>query len=102
MNNATPAIPVSIDTTGGGVLRIEVDAEGGQGFDHFVLADAVLTGGTAQPNIISVAESAADGTVIGTYQGSDPDVGDTLTYSLVDSANGRFAIDPDTGVNYGR
>ena len=98
VTNGTPAIPVSIDTTGGSVLRFEVDAEGGQGFDHFVLADAVLTGGVTQPTTISVAESAVDGTVIGTYEGSDPDVGDTLTYTLVDSAGGRFAIDPDTGV----
>ena len=98
VTNGTPAIPISIDTTGGDVLRFEVDSEGGQGFDHFVLADAVLTGGETQPTTISVAESAVDGTVIGTYQGSDPDVGDTLTYSLFDSAGGRFAIDPDTGV----
>ena len=51
-----------------------------------------------QPTTISIAETAPNGTLVGTYNGSDVDLGDTLTYSLFDSANGRFAIDPNTGV----
>ncbi|GAO52969.1 alkaline phosphatase [Novosphingobium sp. MD-1] len=39
----------------------------------------------------SVNENAANGTTIGTVAGVDPD-GDTLTYSIVDGAGGRFAI----------
>ena len=46
----------------------------------------------------SVIEDAADGTVVGSVAASDPDAGDSLTYSLTDDADGRFAIDPDTGV----
>ena len=46
----------------------------------------------------SVAENAANGTVIGTISGTDVDTGDTKTYSLTDSAGGRFAIDSSTGV----
>ena len=45
-----------------------------------------------------VAENAALGTVIGTVVGSDPDAGDVLSYSLVNDAGGRFAIDAATGV----
>ena len=37
------------------------------------------------------------GTVVGTASGSDVDVGDVLSYSLVDDAGGRFAIDSATG-----
>ncbi|MBK8160965.1 MAG: cadherin domain-containing protein [Rhodospirillaceae bacterium] len=47
----------------------------------------------------SVAENAATGTVVGiTALASDPDSGDTLTYSLGDDAGGRFQIDATTGV----
>ncbi len=45
----------------------------------------------------SVAENAPVGTVVVTASASDPDAGDTLTYSLADDAGGRFAIDPVTG-----
>jgi Ca2+-binding RTX toxin-like protein len=52
--------------------------------------DAILTGG-------SVAENAASGTIVGAVAGVDPDAGAVLTYSLTDSAGGRFAIDATTG-----
>jgi len=45
----------------------------------------------------TVAENAANGTVVGTVMGTDPDAGDTKTYSLIDSAGGRFAINSSTG-----
>jgi Ca2+-binding RTX toxin-like protein len=54
-------------------------------------SDATLTGG-------SVAENSADGTVVGTVTGADPDAGDTLSYALTNDAGGRFAIDTATGV----
>jgi len=44
-----------------------------------------------------VAENAAAGTVVGTVSAGDPD-GDALIYSLVDDADGLFAINPETGV----
>ncbi|SNT01411.1 Ca2+-binding protein, RTX toxin-related [Tardiphaga sp. OK246] len=53
-------------------------------------SNATLTGG-------SVAENAANGTVVGTVAGVDPDTGATLTYSLTDNAGGRFAINATTG-----
>ncbi|MCA9079731.1 MAG: tandem-95 repeat protein, partial [Planctomycetaceae bacterium] len=39
-----------------------------------------------------VHENAANGTVVGQASTSDVDVGDTFTYLLLDSDNGRFAI----------
>ncbi|RCW63014.1 cadherin domain-containing protein, partial [Pseudorhodoferax soli] len=46
-----------------------------------------------------VAENAANGTVVGiTAQALDPDGTATVSYSLSDSAGGRFAIDASTGV----
>ena len=43
-------------------------------------------------------ENAATGTVVGTAAGVDPDASDTKTYSLTDTAGGRFAINSTTGV----
>lgn len=40
----------------------------------------------------SVNENAANGTVVGTVTGIDPDAGDVLTYTLIDNAGGRFAL----------
>jgi VCBS repeat-containing protein len=45
----------------------------------------------------TVAEHTANGTVVGTVSGTDPDAGDTKTYSLTDTAGGRFAINASTG-----
>jgi len=42
----------------------------------------------------SVSENVADGTLVGMLSGTDPD-GDALTFSLLDDADGRFAIDGD-------
>ena len=40
----------------------------------------------------AVAENSANGTVVGSLSATDPDSGDTFTYSLINSAGGRFAI----------
>ena len=45
----------------------------------------------------SVAENAADGTLVGTASATDADAGETFTYALTDNAGGRFAIDPASG-----
>jgi Ca2+-binding RTX toxin-like protein len=44
----------------------------------------------------AVDENRPAGTLVGTVSASDPD-GNALTYSLVDDAGGRFAIDASTG-----
>ena len=45
----------------------------------------------------SVPEGSADGTSVGTVSVTDPDAGDSATYTLTDDAGGRFAIDSATG-----
>ncbi|MFN9341462.1 MAG: cadherin repeat domain-containing protein, partial [Planctomycetota bacterium] len=47
---------------------------------------------------LSIAENAANGSAVGTITRSDVDSGETATYSLVDDAGGRFAINSSTGV----
>ena len=51
--------------------------------------DIVLAG-------MSVQENSAGGTFVGSLSGSDPDAGDSLTFSLINSAGGRFTIDAGT------
>ena len=47
----------------------------------------------------SLAETSLPGTAVGvTAFADDPDVMDTVSYSLDNDAGGRFAIDPGTGV----
>ncbi len=47
----------------------------------------------------SIDENTAAGAVVGTVNGSDPDVNDAITYSILSgNDNGAFAIDPQTGV----
>ncbi|MFN3231367.1 MAG: cadherin domain-containing protein [Alphaproteobacteria bacterium] len=45
----------------------------------------------------SATEGAANGSVVGTVSTTDPDAGDTHTYSLTNDAGGRFAINATTG-----
>ncbi|MFN9987364.1 MAG: beta strand repeat-containing protein, partial [Pirellula sp.] len=60
-----------------------------------------IQGANDAPNDITgtltVAENSSNGTSVGTVVGQDVDTGDTRTYSLVDSAGGRFAINSSTG-----
>ncbi|MCA9206059.1 MAG: VCBS domain-containing protein, partial [Planctomycetales bacterium] len=46
---------------------------------------------------LTIDENAANITVVGTVTASDVDNGDTASYSLVDNAGGRFAINASTG-----
>ncbi|MBU6240055.1 MAG: cadherin domain-containing protein, partial [Planctomycetes bacterium] len=46
---------------------------------------------------LAVVENWGAGSFVGRVLGSDPDAGNTLTYSLVDNAGGRFQIDSSTG-----
>jgi Ca2+-binding RTX toxin-like protein len=45
----------------------------------------------------SVAENAANGTVVAQLSATDPDTGSSLSYSLSNTAGGRFAINATTG-----
>ena len=67
---------------------------------------SATTGACSQPPTFDVAsysfevsEDAAVGTQVGTVSATDPDVGDTLTYSIVSGNEaGKFAVDGSTGV----
>lgn len=50
------------------------------------------------PLPFSLVENSANGTVVGTITGTDPDVGQPLTYSITSgNTGGAFAINPTTG-----
>ncbi len=76
-----------------GALRIELANTGGAGtqvlFDNVQLTTSAATA--------AVAENSVNGTVVTTVTGVDRDAGNSLTYSLTDSAGGRFAIHNTTG-----
>jgi Ca2+-binding RTX toxin-like protein len=44
------------------------------------------------PQTLTVAENSPNGTFIGNFTGADQDVGDGLTFALVNNAGGRFAL----------
>lgn len=46
----------------------------------------------------STGENSAIGAAIGTVAATDQDVGDSVTFSLTDDADGRFSVDAATGV----
>ncbi|MFN7333219.1 MAG: VCBS domain-containing protein, partial [bacterium] len=46
---------------------------------------------------LTIAENSANGNAVATVTGTDIDSGDTRTWSLTDSAGGRFAINSSTG-----
>ncbi len=82
-------------------VTVRVTDSGGLTYDKTFTIN--LTDVNETPTLISlsnntVAENAANGTVVGTASTTDPDAGDTHTYSLLDSAGGRFTIDSNTGV----
>ncbi len=75
---------VVTDTVTGNDLTVKHASGGG-----FVTSTPVLT--------LEVNENVANGTVVGTVLGTDPEA-DSLIYSLTDDASGRFTIDGNTGV----
>ncbi len=51
-----------------------------------------------EASALAVVENAANGTVVGTLAGIDPDASQTFSYALIDDAGGRFAVNASTGV----
>ena len=85
-------IAISIDVTGGSVLRLEItNADADNGNDHAVWANARFEGGNAA--LATINENSANGTVVAYVTGNDADSPDLFTYSLTDDAGGRFALD---------
>ncbi|MBH0208303.1 MAG: hypothetical protein HP495_07260, partial [Nitrospira sp.] len=82
-------------------LTVQVTDSGGQSYtESFTINLTNVNEGPTDLSLSgsSVAENATTGTVVGTVTGTDPDAGDTKTYSLTDTAGGRFAINASTGV----
>jgi VCBS repeat-containing protein len=81
-------------------VTVRVTDGSGQSYDETFTIN--LTNVNEGPTDLSlsantVAENAVTGTVVGTIMGTDPDAGDTKSYSLTDTAGGRFAFDAFTG-----
>ena len=81
------------DLSTGGVITDTVSG------NNLTEQHVIGTGFTAStPDLtLAVQEDAADGTVIGSLSAIDPDSGDTFTYTLLDNAGGRFAINSTNG-----
>ena len=100
---SAPNYEAPTDNGGNNVYDVTVQVSDGQGgMDTQAIAVTVANVNEGPTDLAlsanSVAENATTGTVVGTISGTDPDAGDTKTYSLTDTAGGRFAIDPATGV----
>ena len=99
---SAPSYEAPADSGGNNVYDVTVQVSDGQGgTDTQALAVTVANVNEAPTDLAlsanTVAENAANGTVVGTVSGSDVDMGDTKTYSLTDNAGGRFAINSSTG-----
>ncbi|MGL4440514.1 MAG: cadherin domain-containing protein, partial [Bosea sp. (in: a-proteobacteria)] len=101
---ATPDFERPADANFDNVYLIVVEASDGQGgLDRQSLAITIVNSNDPPSDIIlsnaRVAENAANGTVVGTASGQDPDDNAILRYSLAPGGNagGRFAINALTG-----
>jgi VCBS repeat-containing protein len=99
---SAPSYEAPADSGGNNVYDVTVQVSDGQGgTDTQALAVTVANVNEAPTDLAlsanTVAEHAANGTVVGTVSGSDVDTGDTKTYSLTDNAGGRFAINSSAG-----
>jgi Ca2+-binding RTX toxin-like protein len=92
------------DANGDNIYNVVVEASDGRGgIDQQSLAVAVVNANDPPQDLSlsanTVPENAANGTLVGFAQATDPDANAVLTYSLVSGgdAGGRFAIDAATG-----
>jgi len=65
-------------------------------------SEGITGGGNTAPTDMalagnSVPENSANGTTVGTITTTDPDAGETFSYTLTDNAGGRFAIGAGSG-----
>ena len=75
---------------------------GGAGNQDTATLSIIVQGANDAPRDIAISSSSVDenvpiGAVVGTLAAFDPD-GNPITWTLTDSAGGRFALDPNTGV----
>jgi VCBS repeat-containing protein len=105
---APKAEAILVDVGGQNQLQIDVNGDGIIGGNDIVVVMNGLAGALTDANFqvisenhaptdiaisnASVAENSPAGTVVGTLSDSDPDAGDTATFTLTDDAGGLFAI----------
>ncbi|MFZ1763582.1 MAG: cadherin-like domain-containing protein, partial [Nitrospira sp.] len=99
---SAPNYEAPTDSGGNNVYDVTVQVSDGSGGVDSQAISVTVTAVNERPTDLSlsantVAEHAANGTVVGTVTGSDPDAGDTKSYSLTNTAGGRFAINRTTG-----
>ncbi|MEO1981222.1 MAG: DUF2341 domain-containing protein, partial [Fuerstiella sp.] len=85
----------------GGPATITVTVDDGMTTTQTTFDVTVMADNNAPTDITlsgsDIDENSANGTAIGNVSATDPDVGDSLTFSLTDNAGGRFAVDLNTG-----
>ena len=81
--NGTEVLTATIAGHDTGTIGVATDFSINNAFDNVLVTEPEL----------SVPENAATDTVVGNARGFDNDPGDTLTYSLTETAGGRFKID---------
>ncbi len=91
-----------LDFEAGSAFKLTVTVTDGDGLSDAALVTVDLLDSNEPPEDLgmtggTVAENAKSGTLVATLLASDPDAEDRLTYSLVEDAGGRFAIDAETG-----
>ncbi|AJC79788.1 serralysin-like metalloprotease domain-containing protein [Rhizobium etli bv. phaseoli str. IE4803] len=99
---ATPDFEAPADAGGNNVYDIVITAsDGSNSTDRAVAITVTDTHDTNQPptdislSANLVAENSAPGSIIGSLGATDADVGDTFVFSLLDDADGRFALVDD-------
>ena len=95
-----PGADLDVETAVSHTVTIRATDAGGRHVDETLAI--TVTGVNEAPDSIAfvggtVAENATPGTAVATASTTDPDAGDTHTYSLQDDAGGRFVIDGVTG-----
>ncbi len=106
INSSTGEVTVAngtlldFETTTSHNITVRVTDAGGLSYDkQFTIGVTNVNEAPTAINgtLTSIVENSANGTSLGILTGTDPDAGDTLTFSLSDSAGGRFAINSTTG-----
>ncbi|WP_181702018.1 cadherin domain-containing protein [Chthonobacter albigriseus] len=93
---------IVLDFEAGALVQVTVTGTDSAGLSVSQTFDIAVTNLNEAPSTMAlsadtVAENAANGTVVGKVTTVDPDEGSSFAYTLLDNAGGRFAIDPATG-----
>jgi ELWxxDGT repeat protein len=80
------------DGTAQSTVAVALDISAEPGFEFSVLPDEPHAPTDIALSTSDIQEFRANGTVVGDLSTTDPNVGDTFTYTLLDDAGGRFAL----------